>query len=178
MNDAPSMPELVPCPPMRSRMTERGCVKMWTSARDAPPRPVESRHACLTCPLGPQRAGVDVAEAVAAARAATVEQAFGRICPRCERPAARFIKGRTCISCYNRTAEVVRGRNGKGNRPKIADVIHAESLAIAAGDAPPRHVTVALVVSRCEAVGIAARQAGPGAIIGVPPLRLAEPEAA
>jgi hypothetical protein len=178
MTDAPALPELVDCPPMRSRMLERSCIRMWTSARDAAPRPEECRYACLTCPLGAQRAGVDVAAAVAAASAAVVDRAFGRVCPRCERPTARLINGRSCISCYNRTREAVKGANAKGTRPKIMDAIHAEALAIATGDVEPRLVTVERVVSRTEAIGIAARQAGPGAIIGIPPLRLVEPEAA
>jgi hypothetical protein len=163
---------------MRSRMLERSCVRMWASARNAAPRPEESRHACLTCPLGPQRAGIDPLKAAAVASAAVLEQTFGKVCPRCARPAPRLINGRTCVSCYNRTREAVKGVNAKGTRPRIADLIHAEALAIATGDTAPRLVTVSHVVSRTEAIGIAARQGGPGTVIGVPSLRLLEPEAA
>jgi hypothetical protein len=163
---------------MKARIMEAGCIRMWRSTQDRSPQPHEARYACITCPLGPQRAGVGVAEAVAAASAAVVDRAFGRVCPRCERLAARLINGRSCISCYNRTREAVIGANAKGTRPQIMDVIHAEALAIAVADVAPRLVTVEHVVSRTEAIGIAARQAGPGAIIGIPPLRLVEPEAA
>lgn len=177
MTSAPALPELVDCPPMRSRMMERSCVRMWTSARDVAPRPEESRHACLTCPLGAQRAGVNVAEAVAAASAAAVEQAFGRVCPRCTRPAARLIHGRWCIDCYNRDREARIGRNAKGTPPQIAALIHPEAVTVAPPAQPPRMVVVERVTSRSEAVAVAARQAGPGAIIGVPPLVLVRPEA-
>ena len=117
MTSTPALPPLVDCAPMRSRMLERSCVRMWTSARDAPPRPEESRHACLTCPLGAQRAGVDRSVAVAAASAAAMEQALGRVCPRCARPAGRLINGRFCISWYNRDREARIGRNAKGTPP-------------------------------------------------------------
>ncbi len=81
--------------------------------------------------------------------------------------AARLINGRYCISCYNRTAEAVRGRNSKGTRPRLADVIHPEALAVGSSIVRIDHV-----VSRPEALVIAARQAGPGCIVGVPPLTL------
>lgn len=154
---------------------EAGCVRMWRSAQERPPEPHEARYACTTCPLGPQRAGVDVVEAVAAANAVLTERALSRVCPRCERQAVRLINGRTCVSCYNRTREATLGVNAKGTRPKIADVIHTETFTIAFGDAPPRLVAVDRVLSRVEAMGIAARQAGPGAMIGVPPLALVAP---
>jgi hypothetical protein len=111
---------------------------------------------------------------MANARAVVLDRAFRKVCPRCERPSARLINGRGCISCYNRTREAVLGANAKGTRPKLADVIHAEAMAITSGDGVPRLLTVEHVISRTEAIGIAARQAGPGAIIGLPPLRLAE----
>lgn len=168
-----TMPELVECPPLRSRMTKAGCVRMWTSTQDKPPAPHEARAACIGCALGPQRAGIDVAAAEAQARAAALAETMRNLCPRCERVAPRLIHGRTCVSCYNRTAEAVRGFNAKGTRPRLADIIHPEALVVGG-----RILTVEHVATRGEAVAIVARQAGPGAIIGVPALRLVAGEAA
>lgn len=168
-----TMPELVECPPLRSRMTKAGCVRMWTSTQDKPPAPHEARAACVTCPLGAQRSGIDVAAAEAQARAAALAETMRSLCPRCERVAPRLIHGRTCVSCYNRTAEAVRGFNAKGTRPRLADIIHPEALVVGDG-----LVVVPNVATRIEAMAIAARQVGPGAIIGVPALRLVAGDAA
>jgi hypothetical protein len=165
------LPELVECPPMRSRMTKAGCVRMWSSTREQPPAPHEARSACIGCALGPQRAGIDVAAAQAQARAAAVAEAMRHVCPRCERPTTRLIRGRTCVSCYNRTGEAIRGRNAKGTPPvRILERIRTESLAICAPAGEVRVVVVEHVTSRTEAAAIVARVAGPGAVIGVPPL--------
>ncbi len=167
------LPELVPCPPMRSRMTERACVRMWTSTKEKPPAPHEARAACITCPLGAQRSGIDVAKAEADARAAALAETMSHLCPRCQRVAARLIRGRHCISCYNRDREARIGRNAKGTRPRLADLIHPEAVVVGS-----RVVVVEHVVSRTEALVVAARQAGPGVLIGVPPLSLATEDAA
>lgn len=167
------LPELVPCPPLRSRMTEKACVRMWSSTKQKPPAPHEARSACLTCPLGAQRSGIDAAAAEAQARAAALEATMRHICPRCERVAPRLIHGRHCISCYNRDREARIGRNAKGTRPRLADIIHPETLTVGG-----RVVRLDNVASRIEAAAIAARQAGPGAIIGVPPLPVVTEDAA
>lgn len=153
---------LVDCAPLSARLTEASCIKRWRAAQgDTPPPSWDSLRHCHTCPVGAIRAGASASVAVNAAIAAS----FNHICPRCERVASRLINGRTCTSCYNRTAEAVKGVNAKGTRPRLADVIHPETLAVGG-----RLVRVDHVVSRIEAAAIAARQAGPGAIIGVPPL--------
>ena len=172
------MPALVDCPPMKSRMTAAGCVRLWRSGQERPPAPHEARSACMTCALGPQRAGIDVASAERQARAAALAAAMRQLCPRCERVAGRLINGRFCISCYNRDREARIGRNAKGTPPSIAARIHAATLAVAPGAEPPRVIAVERVVSRIEAIAVAARQAGPGATIGVAPLTLAVPETA
>ena len=167
------LPELVPCPPMRSRMTERACIRMWTSTQDKPPGLHEARTACLTCTLGAQRAGVDVAAAEAQARAAALAEKMRHVCPRCERVTPRLIKGKLCVSCYNRDREARIGRNAKGTPPvRIIGRIRNEHLAVAGQAGEVRLVVVEHVASRVEAAAIAARQAGPGALIGVPPLEL------
>lgn len=155
---------LVDCAPLSARLTERSCINRWRSAQGAEPPPWDSLRHCHTCPVGALRAG----ETVQVANNAAILAAVSHHCPRCERPAARLINGRTCVSCYNRTREAVIGANAKGTRPRIADVIHAEALAIG----PARLVTVDRVATRMEAAVIAARQAGPGTIIGVPPLAI------
>lgn len=172
------LPELVPCPPMRSRMTAAGCVRMWASTREKPPEPHEARVACVTCPLGAQRSGIGAEKAVAQAHAAALEEVLRHHCARCSRKTARLINGRTCVSCYNRTREAVLGANAKGTRPWLADVIHAEALVVSSPAQPPHLVTVDRVATRMEAAVVAAREAGPGAIIGVPPLHLPVPAAA
>jgi hypothetical protein len=139
-------------------------VKRWRRAQGAEPPPWDSLRHCHTCPIGALRAG----ETVQVASNAAIVAAIGHHCPRCERAASRLINNRTCVSCYNRTAEAVRGFNAKGTRPKIADTIHTEALALGAAGL----VSVDRVASRIEAAVVAARQAGPGAIIGVPPLTL------
>jgi hypothetical protein len=155
---------LVDCAPLSARLTERSCVKRWRSAQGAEPPAWDSLRHCHTCPIGALRAG----ETAAVARNAAIVAAVSHYCPRCDRVAARLINGRTCVSCYNRTREAVMGLNAKGTRPRIADVIHAEALALGA----ERLVTVDRVATRVEAAVVAARQVGPGAIIGVPPLFL------
>ncbi|WP_198374031.1 hypothetical protein [Neoroseomonas rubea] len=166
------MPELVDCPPMRSRMTERACVRMWSSTQEKPPELHEARTACLTCPLGAQRAGIDVAIAERLAHAAALADVMRHHCPRCSRKAARLINGRFCISCYNRDREARIGRNAKGTPPTITATIHAKKVAVTLPSSTPRIVAIERVVSRMEALVVAARQAGPGALIGVPPLEV------
>lgn len=153
---------LVDCAPLSARLTERSCINRWRSAQGAEPPPWDSLRHCHTCPIGALRAG----ETVQVANNAAIVSAVSHHCPRCERQAARLINGRTCVSCYNRTREATLGANAKGTRPRIMDVIHAEVLSI--GGARP--VTVDRVLSRIEAAVVAARQVGPGATIGIPPL--------
>ena len=157
---------LVDCKPMSARLTEAACARRWRTAQEKAPSSWDSLRHCHTCPIGAIRAGASVSTATNAA----IVAAFNHICPRCERPAARLIHGRTCVSCYNRTAEAVRGVNAKGTRPRLADLIHPERLAIGG-----RILTVDRVATRVEAVAIVARQAGPGAIIGVPALQAPAP---
>lgn len=166
------LPALVPCPPMRSRMTAPACARMWNSTKEKPPAPHEARSACVTCPLGAQRAGIDVAVAEAQARAAALADVMRHHCPRCSQKAARLINGRFCISCYNRDREARIGRNAKGTPPTITATIHAEKVAVTLPSSTPRIVAIERVVSRMEALVVAARQAGPGALIGVPPLEV------
>lgn len=153
---------------MSARLTERSCIKRWTAAQGAEPPSWDSLRHCHTCPIGALRAGKTASVATNAA----IVSALNHYCPRCDRVASRLINGRTCVSCYNRTREAVLGRNAKGTRPRIADLIHAETVAVGAGEGEPRLVTVDRVTSRVEAVVLAARQAGPGSVIGVPPLLL------
>lgn len=152
---------LVDCSPLRARMTEAACVRRWRAAQGAVPPSHDSLSHCHICPIGALRAGEKASVAVNAA----VADACSHVCPRCDRPAARLINGRHCTSCYNRTAEAIRGKNAKGTRPRLADVIHPEALAVGSSIVRIDHV-----VSRPEALAIAARQAGPGSYIGVPPL--------
>ena len=179
MTATPALPAMVDCPPMRSRMTEAGCTRMWRSAQEKPPQPHEARAACVTCPLGAQRSGVDAVQAVAEAHAAALAEAMRRLCPRCQRPATRLINSRWCISCYNRDREARIGRNAKGTPPQITALIRPEAVTVTPPAQEPHLVVVDRVTSRAEAVWVAARQAGPGVVIGVPPLRMAgaEPEA-
>jgi hypothetical protein len=167
MGDAVAV-EMVPCPPMSARLTLSACRRMWTSAQEQRPQPWDSRVKCLTCQLGAERAG---ASAQVAATKAAVES-IRTICPSCSRPAARLIHGMRCVSCYNRRREAERGKNCKGGRPRICDALHTESLAVSAPDTAPAVIQIASVLSRPEALVIAARQvAAAGAVFGVVPLR-------
>jgi hypothetical protein len=105
--------DLFRCERQRSTMTRSGCTRMWLSAQAERPHPWEARHKCATCPIGAGHAGQtmsSVAEAVAALRL---------ICPRCNRPSDRQIKGLICVGCYNRQLEAIKGVNGKGGKPRL-----------------------------------------------------------
>jgi len=116
--------ELMRCDRRRMTLSRPGCAKLWLSTVEREPATWEGRHACLNCPVGAANAGrplASVAIAVAAIRG---------VCPRCRGFGARIIGGHLCISCYNRQREVERGRNAKGTRPRLADRLHPESLAV------------------------------------------------
>ena len=108
------MPAMFTCERMNTRLTVKGCARMFIAAQDPAnkPKPWESRSACMTCLTGARNAGraiSPVAEQV---------QALSKVCPRCLRPTDRLIHKRLCVSCYNRQGEVVKGRNAKGGSPR------------------------------------------------------------
>lgn len=165
---------MVDCPPMSARLSAASCIRRWRLAQERVPACWDSLHHCHTCPIGAQRGGATAAVATNAA----ISLAVAHVCPRCERRAQRLINGRLCISCYNRTREAMIGRNAKGTPPKIMRQIRGETLMVCATAKPPSALTVVHVLSRPEAVVIAARQAGPGTVVAVPPLSLGAAEAA
>ena len=159
------MVEMVACPPMSARLSLAGCQRMWRSAQERRPEAWEAKRHCLTCQLGAERAGVGAE----VARRAAIAEAMRRVCPRCERRAARLIGGRHCVSCYNRQAEVRRGRNCKGGRPRLTDVLHAERVAILDATGRLRVLEEGAVIGAAELVLHEAKRVGPGALFGRPP---------
>lgn len=151
---------------MAATLSLPGCVRLWRSARENPPKPWEARAHCVGCALGAQRAGE-----AAPSPGADAVAALASICPRCERPTDRLINGRHCVSCYNREREAVRGRNAKGGRPRLCDVLHSVELAVG-GPGTIRVERVDRVATRAEALALVARAAGRAIAIGPPPLRL------
>lgn len=160
------MPPLFTCERLHARMTEAGCARMWTSARDRPPYPNEQRAACVGCELGARHAGVDIERAREAVRAAELADR----CSECGRAGLRMIGRVHCVSCYNRRREARCGRDARGRVPKFIGRYHPVSLVVAL----PGSITVrsfAFVAGRAEAILLAAREAKGAAIaIGFPRL--------
>lgn len=121
-------PELVSCEPMSARMTKPACVKMWQASQDRRPEPWQSRHHCIACPTGAERAGRAISPT------APAQEVWRMCCPRCRRLTTRLIGKRLCPSCYNRTLEVIKGRNGKGGIPwQTLERLHPESMVMSDG---------------------------------------------
>ena len=148
------MPEMFVCERQNTRLTVAGCVRMFNAAHDPvnPPKPWESRAACVTCPIGAAHAGQPVnamAEPV---------QLLATVCPRCLRQSDRIINGRHCISCYNRHAEALRGCNGKGSVPRLCAKLRDVDVAVTvAGEIEIQ--TVPRVIGAVELIVAAARHA-------------------
>jgi hypothetical protein len=153
---APALPEVFRCDRLRATLTHSACLRLWRSAQADRPEPHETRHACLTCPIGAAKGGQTPAQA--AARRA--QEALRRLCPGCSRPAARLINGRHCVSCYNRRREVARGRNCKGNLPVVVMArLHTVTLAVGVGTAEAVAQHFDAVVGATEAMILAAKRA-------------------
>lgn len=146
------------CARQSMTLSVNGCAKLWRSAQEDEPKPWEGRWHCRTCPIGAAHNGQSPREI----EAATTAAALAPWCPRCVRVSDRIINGDLCISCYNRAREAERGRNAKGGTPRLAAVLHAETVAAVAPGAAPARVTFASVASRAEAlIRAAKRAAGP-----------------
>ena len=147
---------------------------MWQSAQDRPPDPWESRWHCRTCPIGAQHAAASPTDFVARIHTAEAVKRFEATCPRCVRLTTRMIRsreGRKCPSCYNRAREVRAGRNRKGGFPRLTNRLHPETLAVAsAGGTPAQLRTFDSVVSRLEAMMLAAYEAAGPSVFGRAPL--------
>ncbi len=154
---ADQLPSMFTCERMRARLTEAGCARLWKSVGERPPRPDEARAACLGCAIGARHAGVDVAEAVRADRAA----ALAPFCARCGRQGSRLIGGLHCVSCYNRQREVARGRDARGRVPGFAGRFGAVPLLVVQGGRAAEMVFPG-VMGRAEAAVIAAKRAQGG----------------
>ena len=163
------LPALFRCERQSMTLTPLGCKKLWLAAQARRPEPWESRHKCLSCPIGAGHAGVSPEEQAAKAAADSLRT----VCARCQRLAERgdrrqpLVNGNHCVSCDNRQREAMRGRNAKGNPPQLMSKLHAQTL-IAGGVA----LTFPKVLDRVEAIILASKQiASSGAIsIGRPPL--------
>lgn len=121
------LPPTFLCDKLKMTLTKPGCARLFLSAERQKPEPWEARSACRNCSIGAAHAG----RVVQAASVALDE--IRRICPRCERPASRMIRGELCVSCYNRDREVTVGRNAKGHRPQLADKLHTFHLVVIQG---------------------------------------------
>lgn len=109
------------------RLTAAGCGRLFASTLERRPEAYEGRFACLNCPIGARHAGVVINPA------ADAVETWRMVCPRCRTLATRIIAGALCISCQNRHYEALKGRDAKGHRPRLADRLHVERLAVIEG---------------------------------------------
>lgn len=168
-----NLPALFTCERLRARMTEAGCARMFTSARERMPYPDEARSACVGCELGARHAGVDIERAREAVRAAELASC----CSRCGRTGRRMIGMKTgapvrCVSCYNRFREAQSGRDARGRVPKFAGTFFPVTLVVAQAGFAPSVVTCPFVAGRAEAI-IRTAQHAKGAAIAIGFQRLA-----
>ena len=154
--------EMFACAKRRLSLTRRGCAALWTSAKQKPPAPWDSRAACVGCNVGARHAGQPEAPELSAA-----VEAWRRVCPRCRRVAFRMIAGRLCVSCYNRDREVAIGCDRKGSRPGLTDRLHAVSLCVTDGS-KVRTICYASVLDLPEAMIAATRTATRPLIFSLP----------
>lgn len=142
-------------------LSTAGCSRLWKSAQAAPPKPWEGKAHCRGCPIGARHAGEAQDDTKFAA------EAWSRICPRCTKVTDRMIQERLCIGCYNRDLEAAKGRNAKGGRPRLCDILHASTLAVAregrVGD-----VTMLRVTGRVEVMLRLAQRTEKPIAFGVP----------
>ena len=140
-------------------LSTAGCARMFNKAQEQQRSAWDAPNPCATCAIGAGHAGVDVkpmARATAALR---------HICPRCQRPSDRLIRGNHCISCYNRHREVVTGEYRKGTRPALADILHTAVVVVAEGEQMGARALPA-VASRVEAMVAIAKGAVAPMIFG------------
>lgn len=154
--DPVAMPAMFDCDRMRARLTVAGCTRNWRAAQAERPAPWDSKHHCLSCPIGAAHAGQPPEEA----RHKRAEEAVRLFCPRCQRPSARLINGLHCVSCYNRVREIARGRNCKGNPPAVVmSRLHAVAFVAGVGGAEDAVEVSANVMGRPEAMILAVNRA-------------------
>ncbi|HYD68502.1 hypothetical protein [Azospirillum sp.] len=141
------------------------CAASWQAAQRKRPEPWEGLWHCRSCPVGAASAGKPMPVAT------VTGDALSCICPRCQRSAARIIKGRLCVSCYNREREVIKGRNAKGTIPRLTAKLHRQVLAVNDGNAV-RVEVFDRVASRVEAMLAIARTSTGSVAFGRPALLL------
>lgn len=153
----PALPATFFCERQAMTLSEKGCVRLWKSARERRPDAWEGRHNCLNCPIGAANAGVSAPEA----SAARASEALRMICPRCTRPAGRLVNAELCVSCYNRKREIARGRNCKGNPPIVLQSrLRDVTLCVSHDGTPAPAVEMfPAVMSLAEAMILAAKRA-------------------
>ena len=157
--------ELVPCTRRNMKITTCGCVRLFRSVAERMPEPWEARSACIACPVGAVRNGGPVN------KAAEAVEAWRKCCSRCQAAGRRLIAGRFCCSCYNREREAVAERDRKGNRPRLADQIHAARIVVITdGAATPTHFD--RLLSAAEALVATAKTATGPMCFGWPPADL------
>ena len=89
------------CKPLRATLSTAACAQRYE--RDNGPHQSGTASSCRGCAIGALHAGGKAPSPL-----------YGSlICPRCERGAARLVRG-LCVSCVNRQYEFVRGRNARG----------------------------------------------------------------
>jgi hypothetical protein len=156
------MDDAVRCERQAMTLTQAGCARLWQSAQDRKPAPWEGRAKCLTCPIGARHAGKAVAPTAEAVRQ------IENICPRCDKPADRMIRGQYCVCCYNRHLEVKRGYNAKGVRPALADQLHPGVVSVTEGTRSWL-ASFDLLKSQGEAIVLLSKRAGQPMMFGAPP---------
>jgi len=111
------------CQPLSATLGVEACASNWRRAQDAEETGL---WRCRVCPTGALHAG-ETAANLWQHRGAT-------ICSRCQRGAARLIKGWLCVSCYNREREFIRGANAKGSYPAKMLPLGRRELRVMIGD--------------------------------------------
>ena len=162
--------ELMRCDRQKMNLTVPGCSRLWLSAQADRPKEWEGRYACLTCPIGAANSGASMPTT------AEASEFLRKICPRCERPAERFIRNEQCVSCYNRAREVRVGKNAKGNPPTLLPGrLHSE-IVVRFDATGHGLITRPQVVGLGEVIVSEARLAQNPIAFARPPLRPASPQ--
>ena len=151
------------CDKLTLSLSTAGCARLFRKAQETAPPAWDPKAACRFCPIGAAHAGLTIAPM------AEATTALKRLCPRCQRPSTRFIRGHHCISCYNRAREAELGKNAKGTRPALSDQLHTEALAVGEASGVVVKLTPR-VANRVEAMLTLARTAKGPISFGAAPL--------
>jgi hypothetical protein len=154
---------MVACSRRQLTLTKAGCARLFVSANGpVAPDPWEGRAACRGCPIGSANATGQPPNPLL-----EIKESLSRICSRCGRTPERLIWNTLCPSCDNRQREAVRGRNAKGNRPKLADLLHPAHLVVSVGSTM-RTIHKPAVLSLSEVIIQAAKAVNGPAVFARP----------